>query len=150
MKMEDVKIEDAADANYVIKKFFNNDLSKIKMAQLEQLVLAVYAMGKNSGAPAETAPVEAEPKPEAKAPAKAAVLKINDRVKLLEDVEIGHSGEFIKAGSECKVNTIKGDNITALFEMGEEGEMHEISISLDKLEKISGGSTIDSPLVEDL
>jgi len=46
MKIEDIKIEDAADANCVIRKFFNNDFSNVKMAQLEQLVLTVYAMGK--------------------------------------------------------------------------------------------------------
>jgi hypothetical protein len=29
MKIEDVKIEDAADANYVIRKYFNNQLYAI-------------------------------------------------------------------------------------------------------------------------
>jgi hypothetical protein len=52
MKIEDVKIEDAADANYVIRKYFNNQLKGIKMDQLEQLILTVYNMGKNPGASA--------------------------------------------------------------------------------------------------
>jgi len=151
MKIEDIKIEDAADANYVIKKFFNNDFKNIKMPQLEQLVLTVYAMGKNSGAstgsvastdsavstdnaPDDSAPAEIEPEAAAEAPAKENNFKISDRVKILEDVEIGHSGEFIKTDSIGTVNFIKEDTVTVLFEAGEDGEMIDVSVPFDKLE----------------
>lgn len=135
MKIEDIKIEDSADANYFIKKFFNNDYNKITMTQLEQLVLAVYTMGKKSGVSSDSAPDETEPKPAAKAPAKADSFKLNERVKVLEEIEIGHSGEFIKANSEGSVTLIKGDTITVLFEIGEEGEMIEVNVLSDKLKK---------------
>jgi hypothetical protein len=133
MKIEEIKIEDAADANYYIKKFFNNDYKKITMAQLEQLVLAVYAMGKKGGVSTDSAPGEAAAA--AKAPAKGKTFKLNERVKILEDVEIGHSGEFIKTNDTGSVTLIKGDTITVLFEVGEEGEMMEVNIPSDKLEK---------------
>ena len=135
MKMEDIKIEDAADANYVIRKFFNDDYKNIKMTQLEQLVLTVYTMGKKDGVSTDSAPDESEQKPAVKAPEKVKSFKLNERVKTLEDVEIGHSGEFIKANSEGSVTLIKGDTITVLFEVGEEGEMIEVNVLLDKLEK---------------
>jgi len=138
MKLEDIKIEDKADANYVIRKFFDNDFSNVKMANLEQLVLTVYAMGKKNGVSTDGAPPEeAEPKPVAQAPAKTNLFKINDRVKILEDVEIGHSGEFIKTNDVGTVTLVKGETTTVLFEAGEDGEMMEISVSFDKLEKVS-------------
>ncbi|MDR2717351.1 MAG: hypothetical protein LBB89_04715 [Treponema sp.] len=130
MKIEDIKIEDTADANYIIRKFFNNDFNNIKMTQLEQLVLTVYAMGKNNG-------VSANFESDQKAPAKVNPFKINDRVKLLEDVEIGHSGEFINKDAVGTVTLFKGDTITVLFEAGEDGEMIEINVLPDKLEKVS-------------
>jgi hypothetical protein len=139
MKIEELKIEDTADANYFIKKFFNNDYSKIQMTQLEQLVLAAYNMGKKGTPAAGGAPKasEPEPKPAAKPPKKAPPpFKINDRVKILADTEIGHSGEFIKAGSEGTISYIKGDTMTALFEAGEDGEMIDIMVLPDKIEKI--------------
>ena len=136
MKMDDIKKEDTADANYFIKKFFNNDYNKIQMTQLEQLVLTAYSMGKKNGVSTDGASDETETK-SAKAPAKASPFKINDRVKILEDVEIGHSGEFINSNSEGTVAFSKGDTITVLFEAGEEGEMIEISVPLDKIEKVS-------------
>jgi hypothetical protein len=135
MKIEDLKIEDSADANYFIKKYFNNDYNKITMPQLEQLVLTAYTMGKKNGVSTDGASDEIEQKPAGKAPVKADSFKLNERVKILEDVEIGHSGEFIKANSEGSVTLIKGDIITVLFEVGEEGEMIEVNISSDKLEK---------------
>jgi len=150
MKIEDIKIEDAADANYVIKKFFNNDFKNIKMPQLEQLVLTVYTMGKNSGAStgsavstdnaptdsasADSAPAEIEPEAAAEAPAKENNFKISDRVKILEDVEIGNSGEFIKTDSIGTVNFVKEDIVTVLFEAGEDGEMIDVNVPFDKLE----------------
>jgi hypothetical protein len=138
MKIEELKIEDNADANYFIKKFFNNDYSKIQMTQLEQLVLAAYNMGKKDSAPAAgDAPKASEPKPAAKPPKKAPPpFKINDRVKILADTEIGHSGEFIKANSEGTISYIKGDTMTALFEAGEDGEMIDIMVFPDKIAKI--------------
>jgi len=136
MKIEDIKIEDAADANYVIKKFFNNDLSKITMAQLEQLVLTVYSMGKNSGVPSDSAPSVSEPEPSEKVPEKVNPFKVNDNARVLEEVEIGHSGEFIKTDDVGRVTLVKGDIVTVLYEEGEEGEMIEISVPYEKLEKI--------------
>jgi len=135
MKIEDMKIEDTTDANYFIKKFFNNDYKKITMAQLEQLVLAVYTMGKKNGGSADSAPDETEPKPAAPPPVKTNTFKVNDRVKPVEDFEIGHSGEFIKPDKVGIVTLIKGDIVTALYEMGEEGEMLEINFPFDKLVK---------------
>jgi len=136
MKIEDIKIEDAADANYVIKKFFNNDLSKITMAQLEQLIVTVYSMGKNSGAPSDSAPAGSEPEPAEKVPEKVNPFKINDNARVIEEVEIGHSGEFIKTDDVGRVTLVKGDIVTVLYEEGEEGEMIEISVPYDKLEKL--------------
>jgi len=156
MKIEDIKFEDTADANYYIKKFFNNDYKKITMTQLEQLVLTVYAMGKKNGASADSAPEETEPKsaepasvdtapdiaPEKpaekapdKSPPKTNPFKVNDRVRTVRDIEIGRSGEFIKPDKVGIVTLIKGDIISVLYEMGEEGEMLEINFSFDKLEK---------------
>jgi hypothetical protein len=136
MNIETIKIEDTADANYFIKKFFNNDYKKIPMPQLEQLVLTVYAMGKKSGVSGDSASDGIEPKSAAKAPEKANLVKLNDRVKVIEDVEIGHSGEFIKKNDTGSVTLIKGDIITVLFEVGEDGEMMEVNIPLDKMEKV--------------
>jgi len=136
MKMEDFKIEDSADANYFIKKFFNNDYQKITMAQMEQLVLAVYSMGKKSGVPAGGAPEEVEPQPAVPAPPKTNTFKVNDRVRTIGEIEIGHSGEFISPDKVGIVTLIKGDTITVLYEMGEEGEMLEINFSFEKLEKV--------------
>jgi hypothetical protein len=136
MNIEEMKIEDTADANYFIKKFFNNDYSKIQMTQLEQLVLAVYNLGKKSGAPADGASNEVEPKPAAKPPVKEPLFKINERVKLLEDVEIGHSGEFVKADSVGSISYCKGDTVSALFEAGEDGEMIDVIVLPAQLEKI--------------
>ena len=135
MEIADIKLEDTADANYLIKKFFNNDYNKITMTQLEQLVLAVYAMGKKNGVSTDSAPVEIETKPVDEAPAKVNPFKVNDRVKVIEDIEIGHSGEYIRPDKIGIVTLIKGDTITVLYEMGEEGEMLEINFSFDKLEK---------------
>jgi len=143
MKMEDIKIEDTADANYFIKKFFNNEYTKITMAQLEQLVLTAYNMGSKSGVSTDGAPDETEPepeqkpepKPEVKAPPKTNPFKVNDRVRTIGDIEIGRSGEFIKPDKVGIITTIKGDIISVLYEVGEEGEMLEINFSFDKLEK---------------
>jgi hypothetical protein len=137
MKIEDFKIEDTADANYVIKKYFNNDYNKITMTQLEQLVLTVYTMGKKNGVSTECAPDEIEQESTVKAPEKTNLFKVNDRVKVIEDIEIGHSGEFIKPDKVGIVTLIKGDTITVLYEVGEEGEMIEINFLFDKLEKVS-------------
>jgi len=130
MKLEDIKIEDEVDANCFIRKFFDNDFSNVKMTHLEQLVLTVYAMGKKDGVSGEL-----EPKPADKVPAKTNPFKINDRVKILEDVEIGHSGEFIKTDDVGTVTLLKGDTTTVLFEAGEDGEMMEVNVLSDKLEK---------------
>ena len=139
MKIEDIKIEDTADANYFIKKFFNNDYNKIQMTQLEQLVLTVYNMGKKNGVSADSAPVETktETKPAAAAPPKTNPFKVNDRVRTVEDIEIGHSGEYIKPDKVGIITLIKGDTITVLYEVGEDGEMLEINFLFDKLEKAS-------------
>ena len=138
MKIEDIKIEDAADANYVIKKYFNNDLKNIKMTQLEQLVLTVYEMGKKNGVATDSAPdeTETETKSADKAPAEEKQFKLYEKVKVLEDIEIGHSGEFIKTDDVGTLILMKGkDAGTVLFEAGEDGEMLEVDISFDKLDK---------------
>jgi len=135
--MEDIKIEDATDANYFIKKFFNNDYKNIKMSQLEQLILIVYNMGKKSGGSADSASGETEPKPAPPPPVKTNTFKVNDMVRTIEDIEIGHSGEFITPDKSGIVTLIKGDIVTVLYEMGEDGEMLEINFSFDKLEKVS-------------
>jgi len=136
MKIEDIKIEDAADANYVIRKFFNNELTNIKMIQLEQLVLTVYNMGKKNSVTTDCASDNIEPKPADKAPSKANPFKMDDRVKILEDIEIGKSGEFIKADKTGTITFIKGDTATVLFEEDENGEMIEIDVLFDKLERV--------------
>jgi len=136
MKVEDIKIEDAADANYVIRKYFNNEFKDIKMTQLEQLVLTVYEMGKKSGGASGSASDETETKSADKAPAEEKNFKLYEKVKILEDIEIGHSGEFIKANDIGTLILMKGkDAGTILFEAGEEGEMIEVDISFDKLDK---------------
>jgi len=138
MKIEDIKIEDSADANYFIKKFFNNDYQKITMAQLEQLVLAVYAMGKKSGVSTDSAAAPeavVEPKPAEKASPKTNPFKVNDRVKVIKDTEIGRSGEFITPDMVGIITFMKGDTLSVLYEVGEEGEMIEVNFSFDKLEK---------------
>jgi len=136
MKIEDIKIEDAADANYVIKKYFNNDLKNIKMTQLEQLVLTVYEMGKKSGVATDSASDETESKPADKAPAEEKHFKLYEKVKVLEDIEIGRSGEFIKTNDIGTLILMKGKDVgTVLFEAGEDGEMLEVDISFDKLDK---------------
>jgi len=132
MNIEEIKIEDTADANYVIRKFFNNQFKGITIHQLEQLVLTVYNMGKNSGASSELPPELNETEPENINP-----FKINDRAKALEDVEIGHSGEFIKANTVGTITSVKGDTVSYLFELDEDGEMIEASVLFDKLEKIN-------------
>jgi len=137
MKMEDIKIEDATDANYLIKKFFNNDYKKITMSQLEQLILTVYNMGKKSGGAADSASDETEPKLPPPPPVKTNTFKVNDMVRTIEDIEIGHSGEFITPDKSGIVTLIKGDIVTVLYEMGEDGEMLEINFSFEKLEKVS-------------
>jgi hypothetical protein len=137
MKIEDIKIEDTADANYVIRKFFNNDLSNIKITQLEQLVLTVYSMGKNNGVSTDCTPDEIEPESTDKVPVKENPFEINDRAKVLEDVEIGRSGIFMKTNNVGTVNSIEGDTVTVLFESVEDGELIEVSVSFDKLEKVS-------------
>jgi transcription antitermination factor NusG len=131
MNIEDVKIEDAADANYVIRKFFNNQLKNINMSQLEQLVLTVYNMGKNqsSSAGSECPVSDAPPKP-------ANPFKINDKVKAIEDIEIGRSGEFVKADTEGTVNSVNEDKVSFIFESDEDGEMIEVSALFSKFEKI--------------
>jgi hypothetical protein len=136
MKVEDIKIEDTTDANCVIRKFFDNDFTDVKMTHLEQLVLTVYAMGKKSGVATDGASDEIESKSAGKAPAKANPFKISDKVKILEDVEIGHSGEFIKTDSVGTVTLLKEDTTTVLFEVGDEGEMIEVSVLSDKLKKV--------------
>jgi hypothetical protein len=140
MKIEDIKIEDAADANYVIKKYFNNDLKNMKMTQLEQLVLTVYEMGKKNGVATDSAPDETETETETKSadkePAKEKHFKLYEKVKVLEDIEIGRSGEFIKTNDIGTLILMKGgDAGTILFEAGEDGEMLEVDISFDKLDK---------------
>jgi hypothetical protein len=136
MEIEDIKIQDSADANYVIRKFFNNNFKNIKMSQLEQLVLTVYNMGKNS-ASTNLEPNEIETEPANAVPVKTNPFKNNDVVKLLEDVEIGHSGEFITANNVGRVTFVKEDTATVLFEAGEDGEMIEINVLSDNLEKVS-------------
>ena len=133
MKIEEIQIEDAADANYAIKKFFNNDFKNINMSQLEQLVLTVYSMGKNNGGSAGNVPNGKEQNPAVK----ESPFKLSDRVKILEDVQVGRSGEIVTADSEGTVSAVKGDTITVLCEAGEDGEMMEVDIMYDMLEKIS-------------
>jgi len=137
MKIEDIKIEDTADANYFIKKYFKNDLNKIKMNQLEQLVLTVYSMGKNNGVSNDCTPDEIEPESTDEVPVKANPFKINDKARILEDVEIGHSGIFMKTNNTGTVNSVEGDTVTILFESVEDGELIEVDVLFDKLEKVS-------------
>ena len=141
MKIEDVKIEDAADANYVIRKFFNNQFTNMKMSQLEQLVLTVYNMGKENGAPSDSESPEsddaANESPESDDAADENPFKINDRASAIEDIEIASSGEIIKADTVGTVNSVTGDKVSFLFESGEDGEMIEASVLFSKLLKIS-------------
>jgi hypothetical protein len=134
MKIEDVKIEDAADANYVIRKYFNNQLKNIKMDQLEQLILAVYNMGKNADTSDGSESSVAEPPA---SPVNANPFKINDKAKIVEDLEIGQSGEIIRANTVGTISSVKGDSVSFLFESDEYGEMIEASVLFEKLEKIN-------------
>ncbi|MDR0323896.1 MAG: hypothetical protein LBI12_05560 [Treponema sp.] len=138
MRIENVKIEDAADANYVIRKFFKNELKSIKLSQLEQLILTVYNMGKNNGLSADSEDVALGSLSNLKEndTAKANPFKINDRAKAIEDIEIGNSGEFVQKNAVGTVTAIEGDVVSFLFEMDDEGEMIEASVLFDKLEKI--------------
>jgi len=131
MKIEDVKIEDAADANYIIRKFFNNQLKNIKIDQLEQLILTVYNLGKNSGGEAGSG------SPVSETPVSANPFKINDRAKTVEEVEIAHSGEIINADTKGSISSVNGDFVSFLFESGEFGEMIETTLPFEKLEKIT-------------
>jgi transcription antitermination factor NusG len=134
MKIEDVKIEDAADANYVIRKYFNNQLKNIKMDQLEQLILTVYTMGKNTGASAGSeSSVEESPV----SPSNSNPFKISDKAKTVEDVEIGQSGKVISANTAGTVSSVDGDSVSFMFESGEYGAMIEASLPFQKLEKIT-------------
>jgi len=148
MNIEDVKIEDAADANYVIRKFFNDQLSGLKMSQLEQLVLTVYKMGKNSGTSAGSKSDDSSVPDSSDmtdisdddADAEEAIanpFKINDRAEAIEDIEIEHTGEVIRAGTVGTVSSVRGDKVSFLFESSEFGEMIEASVTFDKLEKTS-------------
>jgi len=127
MNIEDINIEDTSDANYVIRKFFDNQFKGITMGQLEQLVLTVYKMGKNNGGASEPAP---EPK-------KTNPFKPNDNAKAVEDIEIGHSGEFIKANTVVMVNYVKEDAVSFMYELDEDGEMIEVIVPFHKLEKVA-------------
>jgi hypothetical protein len=135
MKIEDVKIEDAADANFIIRKFFKGQFKNIKMEQLEQLLLTVYNMGKNAGGQG----VSGSSGSPAAEPPKANVnpFKVNDRARIVEDVEIGKSGEFIQANTEGIISSIQGDKVSFLFETGEYGEMIDASVPYSKLEKVT-------------
>jgi len=130
MKIEDVKIEDAADANYVIRKFFNNQFKEVKLSQLEQLVLTVYNMGKKGAS-------DGSENPETDALAKANPFNINEKAKAIEDIEIAHSGELIKAGTVGTVSSVNEDIVLFLFESDEDGEMIEASVLFHKLEKVT-------------
>jgi len=144
MKIEDVIIEDAADANYVIRKFFNDDLKSIKVSQLEQLVLTVYNMGKNSSSSpccenTESSDLESAPSPEPPPPPEPVItnpFKVSDRVKAIEDFEIGRSGEFVNAGTVGTVTSVNGELISFLFEHSEDGEMMDASAPFSKFEKV--------------
>jgi len=146
MKIEDVIIEDAADANYVIRKYFNDDLKNIKVSQLEQLLITVYNMGKKNSAPccsentessdSESAPpasLEPPPPPE---PIITNPFKVSDRVKAIEDFQIGKSGEFVKANTVGTVTSVNGELISFLFEHSEDGEMMDVSGLFSKFEKV--------------
>jgi len=147
MKIEDIKIEDAADANYVIRKFFNDQFKEMKMSRLEQLVLTVYNMGKNSASAGSESP-EPQPSPKTEAstmpdsppeieePAMANPFNISEKVKALEDIEIAHSGELIKAGTVGTVSSVNEETVLFLFESDEDGEMIEASVPFQKLEKM--------------
>jgi len=141
MNIEDIKIEDAADANYVIRKFFNDQLTDIKMSQLEQLVLTVYNMGKNKAASATCATsVVSAASPESSPELNKTEVnpfKINDKVKTIEDIEIGNSGIIIKANTAGTVSSVNEDTVSFLFESSEDGEMIDASVLFNKLEKIT-------------
>jgi len=147
MKIEDIKIEDAADANYVIRKFFNDQFKEMKLSQLEQLVLTVYNMGKNS-ASAGSQSTEPQPSPqtdesavpdspsETEEPAIANPFKISDKAISRYDIEIAHTGELIKAGTKGTVTSVNENNVFFLVEWGDEGEMIEAGVPFQMLEKI--------------
>jgi len=125
MNIEDITIEDTSDANYVIRKFFDNQFKGITMGQLEQLVLAVYKMGQKKGGASDY-----ESKPQVVNP-----FKPNDRARAIEDIEIGHSGEFVKANTEVSVNYVIEDTVSFMYELDEDGEMIEVIVPFHKLEK---------------
>jgi len=134
MKIEDVEIEDAVDANYVIRKFFNDQLGNVKISQLEQLILTVYNMGKNKTASAGSESPVSESSPEIDEP-EVNPFNVGDRAKALEDIEIGRSGNFIKTDTVGTINSVTGDKVSFLFESSEDGEMIEASVPFQKLEK---------------
>jgi len=127
MNIEDINIEDTSDANYVIRKFFDNQFKGITMGQLEQLVLTVYKMGQNKGGTSDS-----ESEPEDVNP-----FKPNDMAKAIEDIEIGHSGEFVKANTVVMVNYVKEDAVSFMYELDEDGEMIEVIVPFHKLEKVA-------------
>jgi len=140
MKIEEINIEDATDANYVIRKFFNGQLKNLKMSQMEQLVLTVYNMGKGKTASAgcESPVLEAPPvEPPPPAPVVTNPFKINDRARVIESAEIGRTGMLIKTDTVGTVNSINGDKVSFLFESDEDGEMIETAVLFSKLEKIT-------------
>jgi len=137
MKIENIEIEDAADASYFIRKFFNDELKNIKMNQLEQLVLTAYRMGKNKAAEAGSESSVSDP-PSEPDNIPANPFNIGDRVKTLEDIEIGHTGLFIDSNTEIIINSVNGDMVSFLYESDEDGEMIEVSVLFNKLEKING------------
>jgi hypothetical protein len=94
-------------------------------------------MGKNNSVSNDCAPNEIESESTGEAPARVNTFEINDKAKVLEDVEIGHSGIFMKTNNVGTVNAIDGDTVTVLFESVEDGELIEVNVLFDKLEKVS-------------
>jgi hypothetical protein len=90
-------------------------------------------MGKNESASAVSDSSGLKSPPE---PVNANPFKINDRAKTIEDFEIGHSGTIIKSNTVGTVNSVKGDKVSFLFEVGDDGEMLETNVLFNKLEKI--------------
>jgi uncharacterized Zn ribbon protein len=209
MKIDDIRIDDAVDANYVIKKFFgdkaiNNSSVTVDVTSLEQLILKVYTMGKKNMGRTVPQPITNKFKldekvqvvknirytdnkvlekgsvgvitdfnkryyvmtcfdsaeyfvPEeglvlfegqetaktniAERSTPVVTLKAGDEARVIEDVEIGRSGDIIKAGTIGRVDshilkTEKGDAITFIFESDESGEMISTAVLVAKLEKV--------------